>query len=185
MDQEHPQALLIDHQPRKLRLLYEPLCLLHTLSEVRGDRIKSGDVSSEFPESSAPKCYRAFVDAIAYICAYQKKPGYVTTAALEEAPDAIVILLAANDGIDMTVLALLEKVRVILLWIVENSAVQLDTKEGRGIMKILTDYVLSLNTPKIFEYYQQVNKSVSSVVGQLNAEPGLKGMFENSSCVWK
>ncbi|KAJ5192197.1 hypothetical protein N7449_008339 [Penicillium cf. viridicatum] len=174
MDQEHPQALLIAHQPKKLRLLYEPLCLLRTLSEVRGDRIKPGDISSEFPGSTAPKCYRAFVDAIAYICAYQKKPGYVTAAALEEAPDAIVILLAANDGIDMAVLALLEKVRVILLWIVEKSAVQLDTKEGRGIMKILTDYVLSLNTPKIFEYYQQVNKSVSNVVDQLNAEPGLR-----------
>lgn len=177
MDQDHPQALLIAHQDSKLRLLYEPLCLLHTLSEVRGDRIKPGDISSEFPGSTAPKCYRAFVDAIAYICAYQKKPGYVTAAALEEAPDAIVILLASNDGIDMAVLAFLEKVRMILLWIVEKSTVQLDTKEGRGIMKILTDHVLCLNTPKIFEYYHQVNKLVSSVVDHLNAEPGLRGTW--------
>ncbi|KAJ5817757.1 hypothetical protein N7447_007765 [Penicillium robsamsonii] len=170
MDQEDPN-LLIAHQPRKLRLLYEPLCLLHTLSEVRGDRIKPGEESMG---STQPKYYRNFVDAIAYICAYQKKPGYVTAVALEETPDAIVILIAANGGIDRAVRTLLEDVCLIILWIVENSTLQLNTEEGQGVMKILTDYVLPLNAPKIFEYYQQVNKSVSSVMGGLNTEPGLK-----------
>ncbi|KAJ5496812.1 hypothetical protein N7463_008799 [Penicillium fimorum] len=173
MDQEDSN-LLIAHQPRKLRLLYEPLCLLHTLSEVRRDRIKPGDVSYETVESNQPKYCRNFVDAIAYICAYQKKSGYVTAVALEETPDAIVILLAANNGIDTAVQNLLEKVSVIILWIVQNSTVQLDTKEVQGVMRILTHYVLSLNAPKIFEYYQQVNKSVSSVMGRLKTEPGLK-----------
>ncbi|KAJ5384791.1 hypothetical protein N7517_002702 [Penicillium concentricum] len=157
-----------------MRLLYEPLCLLHTLSEVRGDRIKPGDISPEGPGLTAPRCYRSFVDAIAYICAYRKKPGYVTAAALEEAPDAIVVLLAANNGIDTAVVTLLEKVCMILSWIIDNPTVRLDTNEGREVMKILTAYVLDLNAPKIFEYYQQVNKLVSSVMERLNAESELK-----------
>ncbi|CDM26246.1 unnamed protein product [Penicillium roqueforti FM164] len=164
----------MEHQPKRLRLLYEPLCLLRILSEVRGDRIKPGDIFPEGPGLSATKSYRSFVDAIAYICAYRKRPGYVTAAALEQTPDAIVILLAANDGIDTAVVTLLEKVLIILSWIIENPTVRLDTKEGREVMKILTVHVLGLNAPKIFEYYQQVNKLVSLVMGRLNAEPKLK-----------
>ncbi|KAI2734488.1 hypothetical protein DTO013E5_9983 [Penicillium roqueforti] len=170
-----PEASLMEHQPKRLRLLYEPLCLLRILSEVRGDRIKPGDIFPEGPGLSATKSYRSFVDAIAYICAYRKRPGYVTAAALEQTPDAIVILLAANDGIDTAVVTLLEKVLIILSWIIENPTVRLDTKEGREVMKILTVHVLGLNAPKIFEYYQQVNKLVSLVMGRLNAEPKLKG----------
>ncbi|CAG8095737.1 unnamed protein product [Penicillium olsonii] len=170
----YSEASLISHQPKRLRLLYEPLCLLHTLSEVRGDRIKPGDILSEGPGLTAPGRYRSFVDAIAYICAYRKKPGYVTAAALEEAPDAIVVLLAANNDIDTAVVTLLEKVVMILSWIIGNPTVRLDTNEARGAMKILTAYVLDLNAPKIFDYYQRVNKLVSLVMGRLNAEPGLK-----------
>ncbi|CAG7924827.1 unnamed protein product [Penicillium olsonii] len=170
----YSEASLISHQPKRLRLLYEPLCLLHTLSEVRGDRIKPGDILSEGPGLTAPGCYRSFVDAIAYICAYRKKPGYVTAAALEEAPDAIVVLLAANNDIDTAVVTLLEKVVMILSWIIDNPTVRLDTNEARGAMKILTAYVLDLNAPKIFDYYQRVNKLVSLVMGRLNAESGLK-----------
>ncbi|KAJ9481015.1 hypothetical protein VN97_g12497 [Penicillium thymicola] len=168
----HLRSPLISHQPKRLRLLYEPLCLLHTLSEVRGDRIKPGDISLEGPGLTAPRCYRSSVDAIAYICAYQKKPGYVTAAALEEAPDAIVVLLAANDGIDPAVVTLLEKVLMILSWVIDKPTVRLDTDEGRGVMKILTTHVLDLNTPKIFEYYQQVKKFVPWMMGKLDTEPG-------------
>jgi hypothetical protein len=175
MSGEYSEASLISHQPKKLRLLYEPLCLLHTLSEVRGDRIKPGDISPEGPGLTAPRCYRSFVDAIAYICAYQKKPGYVTAAALEETPDAIVVLLAANNSIDTEIVTFLEKVLIILLWIIDHPTVRLDTNEGREVMKILTAQVLDLNAPKIFVYYQQVNKLVSLVMGRLNAESGLKG----------
>ncbi|KAJ5436244.1 hypothetical protein N7445_007129 [Penicillium cf. griseofulvum] len=174
MSEEYSEASVIHHQDKRLRLLYEPLCLLHTLSEVRGDRIKPGDLSPKGPGLTAPRSYRSFVDAIAYICAYRKKPGYVTAAALEETPDAIVVLLAANNGIDTAVVTFLEKVLNILSWFIENPTVRLDMDEGRAAMKMLTEHVLNLNAPKIFKYYQQVNKLVSSVMGRLNAEPGLK-----------
>ncbi|KAJ6024630.1 hypothetical protein N7540_005427 [Penicillium herquei] len=175
MEEEALEASLISHQPRRLRLLYEPLCLLHSLGEVRGDRIKPGELSHEGSGLTGPRCYRSFVDAIAYICAYRKEPDYVTAAALEDTPDAIVVVLAANGGIDRDVVIFLETVvLVILSWVVKNYRISLVKKEGQKVMKVLADYVLSLNAPKIFQYYQQVNKAVSSLVQRLSNEPGLK-----------
>ncbi|KAJ5814099.1 uncharacterized protein N7503_000849 [Penicillium pulvis] len=175
MNEDISEASLMCHQPRKLRLLYEPLCLLYTLSQVRGDRIKPSEILQEEPGLTDPKRCRDFVDAIAYICAYRKEPGYVTAVALEETPEEIVILLAANSGIDSKVTSLLETIQRILSWVISNHTVRLDEKEGQQIFKFLADCVLSLNAPKIFQYYQQVNKTVSLVMDRLCTESTLKG----------
>lgn len=175
MNEEYSEASLICHQPKKLQMLYEPLCLLYTLSQVRGDRIKPSEISHEGPGLTGPKCYRAFVDAIAYICAYRKEPGYVTAVALEETPNEIVVLLASNSGIDDKVTSLLEIVHGVLSWVISNKTVQLDTRDGQKVLKFLAGCVLSLNAPKIFQYYHQVNKTVSLVMDRLRTEPTLRG----------
>ncbi|KAJ5556446.1 hypothetical protein N7494_000361 [Penicillium frequentans] len=174
MNEDLSEASLMPHQPRKLRLLYEPLCLLYTLSQVRGDRIKPSEILQEEPGLTGPKGYRAFVDAIAYICAYRKEAGYVTAVALEETPNEIVILLAANNDIDNKVISLLEIVHRILSWVISNHTVRLGEKEGQKVLKFLVDCVLSLNAPKIFQYYQQVNRTVSLVMDRLRTESTLK-----------
>jgi hypothetical protein len=169
---------LMTHGSKKLRRLYEPLCLLHSISEIRGDRIKPGDLSHESPAFTGPKLYRRFVEAMAYICAYQKKPGYVTAVALEDTPENIVVLLAANNDVDQQVIHFVEKVLKVLSWVIENHAVRQNTLEGQRIMQILTELVLKFNTPKIYEYYQQVIKVVSTVIQQQeNLVPGLEGTW--------
>ncbi|KAJ5729091.1 uncharacterized protein N7483_003599 [Penicillium malachiteum] len=145
------EALEASHQPRRLRLLYEPLYLLHSLGEVRRDWIKPGEVSHEDLGSTGPRCYQNFVDAIAYICAYRKEPEYVTAAALEDTPDAIVVFLAANGGIDRDVVIFLKNVvLVILSWVIKNHSISLVKTEGQKVMKVLADHVLSLNAPESF-----------------------------------
>ncbi|KAJ6002677.1 hypothetical protein N7451_005224 [Penicillium sp. IBT 35674x] len=174
MNEDLSEASLICHQSSKLRLLYEPLCLLYTLSPVRGDRIKPSETLQEEPGLTGSKGYRAFVDAIAYSCAYRKEPGYVTAVALEETPNDIVVLLAANSDIDSKVTSLLETIHRILSWIISKHTFRLDTREGQRIFKFLSDRVLSLNAPKIFQYYQKVNKTVSLVMDRLCTESTLK-----------
>ncbi|KAJ5644783.1 hypothetical protein N7507_010794 [Penicillium longicatenatum] len=174
MNEEFAEASLICHQSKTLRLLYEPLCLLYTLSQVRGNRTKPSEISHEGPGLTGPRCYRNFVDAIAYICAYRKEPGYVTAAALEETPNEIVVLLAANSGVDDKVIGLLKTIHGILSWVISNHTVRLDTSEGQKVLKFLIGCVLSLNAPKVFQYYQQVNKTVSLVMDRLKTEPSLK-----------
>ncbi|KAJ5987979.1 hypothetical protein N7481_003189 [Penicillium waksmanii] len=175
MNEESAEASLMAYKDKRLRLLYEPLGLLHALGEVRGDRIKTSDLNDEGRGLSGPRCHRNLVDAISYICAYRKEPGYVTAAAIEEAPDAIVVLLAANGGIDVKVVTFLETVLKILSWVIKNpSGVRLTKTEGRKIMKILAEHVLAFNAPKIFQYYLQVSKMVPSLLMRLSTEPALK-----------
>jgi len=175
MDEDFAETSLIAHRPRRLRLLYEPLCLLYTLSQVRGDRITPSEISHAGLGLTGPRCYRSFVDAIAYICAYRKEPGYVTAVALEETPEDIVVLLAANGGIDTEVVKFLEKVLDILKLVIKKHIIRLDTNESQLILKFLADHVLSFNAPKIFEYYQQVNKMVSLVMDRQINEPHSQG----------
>lgn len=172
---ENSSEGLINHKPKELRRLYEPLCLLHSLSEVRGDRIKPSDVSHDGPGSTGPRGYRRFVEAMAYICAYKKKSGYVTAVALEDTPQAIVVLLASNDGIDPQVISFVRRVLKILSWVIENHTIQFNEPEGQKVLKILSNFVLDLNTPKIYEYYQQVMKTVSKAMQWVEPASGLKG----------
>lgn len=165
------------HESKKLRLLYEPLCLLHSISEIRGDRIKPDDLSHESPALTGPRLYRRFVEAMAYICAYKKRPGYVTAVALEDTPEKIVVLLAANNDIEQQVIHFVEKVLKVLSWVIENHAVRQNTLDGQRVMQILTENVLEFNTPKIYEYYQQVIKVVSTVMQQENLASGLEGTW--------
>jgi hypothetical protein len=114
---------------------------------------------------------------MAYICAYKKKPGYVTAVALEDTPEAIVVLLASNDGIDPQVISFVQHVRTILSWVIENHTIQFNKPEGQKVLKVLSEFVLKLNTPKIYEYYQQVMKTLSKAMQWVKPASGLKGAW--------
>jgi len=81
------------------RRFYEPLLLLHALGPIRGERIKS-EIMPDDPESNHIQLRRSFTNAIAYICAYQKEPDYVTAAALEKTSQGIVVWPCTNVDIE-------------------------------------------------------------------------------------
>src|SRR5271170_2740078 len=90
-----------------IRRFYEPLLLLHALDKIRGGRIKA-EIVSDNTGINHTQIRRSFADAIAYICAYKKGPGYVTAAALEKTPQGVVVWLAANNGIGQNVTEFLD-----------------------------------------------------------------------------
>ncbi|PLB36140.1 nucleic acid/nucleotide deaminase domain-containing protein [Aspergillus candidus] len=172
MYDESPEDLVLEQQQSRLRLLYEPLSLLDTLDQTRGDRIRPDDVPSHGAKFSLINSQRSFVNAIAYICAYKKGPAYVTAAALEKAPEEIVLWLAANQGIELAVIDFLNPVVKIITWLVGKTSARLKNEEGASALSHLTGITLSFNSPRIFSYYRQiVNQAAPDVMPELARDP--------------
>ncbi|PKY08129.1 hypothetical protein P168DRAFT_9359 [Aspergillus campestris IBT 28561] len=172
MYDETPEDPVLEQRQSRLRLLYEPLSLLDTLDQTRGDRIRPDDVPSHDAEFSLIGSQRSFVNAIAYICAYKKGPAYVTAAALEKAPEEIVLWLAANKGIEPAVIDFLNPVVKIITWLVGKTSARLENEEGASALNLLTGKTLSFNSPRIYSYYCQiVNHAAPDVVPELARDP--------------
>ncbi|KAH0542310.1 hypothetical protein FGG08_003247 [Glutinoglossum americanum] len=92
-EQEYPTISI----KRKLaRRFYEPVLLMHLLSQIRGARTKRPIDTGDFRHSRQER-RRDFADAIAYICAFDTGGGHVMAAALEQTPQGITVWLAANS----------------------------------------------------------------------------------------
>lgn len=177
MYDESPEDLVLEQQQSRLRLLYEPLSLLDTLDQTRGDRIRPDDVPSHGAKFSLINSQRSFVNAIAYICAYKKGPAYVTAAAFKKAPEEIVLWLAANQGIELAVIDFLNPVVKIITWLVGKTSARLKNEEGASALSHLTGITLSFNSPRIFSYYRQiVNQAAPDVMPELARDPRFRGL---------
>lgn len=144
-------------RPKIIRRFYEPLLLLDALGQVRGDRIKPERDSSD---DCAELCkhYRAFVDGIAYCCAYKKEPDNVTAAALESTPDSVIVWLAANEGVEERVLlflrSLLDQVHRVTLYENVNDTSAVYSKAVNAAI----DLIVIFSYPRIKYYFQIIKK---------------------------
>ncbi|GFG10242.1 hypothetical protein IFM5058_04826 [Aspergillus udagawae] len=148
----------------RLPLLYEPLSVLITLGEVRGSRIKPISVPQDNSSFNVFNSHRSFVDALAYACAYKKEPAYVTAVALEKRPEEIVVLLAANKGVDDSVVRFVHDILRIVQWLATNPSAQLSSEDGTAARQLLTSKVLRFNAPKIYTYYETIVKKAAPAV---------------------
>jgi predicted metalloenzyme YecM len=140
-----------------------------TLGEVRGSRIKSFNIPQDNSGFNAINSHRSFVDALAYACAYKKEPAYVTAVALEKRPEEIVVLLAANRGVEDSVVRFVRDILRIVQWLATNPSAQLNSEDGQAALQLLTSKVLRFNAPKIYTYYGTiVNKAAPAVMGKLS-----------------
>lgn len=86
-----------EHSPKLIRRFYEPLILLHTLGEVRG-----GAESSEPSRRSSSSALssrdrrRQFLDALTFVCDYEKGGDTVAAIGLESTPQCHTFWIAAN-----------------------------------------------------------------------------------------
>ncbi|KAF7183830.1 hypothetical protein CNMCM7691_004252 [Aspergillus felis] len=169
MNEETPVDPLMSHPITRLRRLYEPLSLLMTLGEVRGNRIKPFNIPQDNSGFNAIKSHRSFVDALAYACAYKKEPAYVTAVALEKRPEEIVVLLAANKGVEDSVVRFVHDILKIVQWLARKPSAQLSSEDGLAALQFLTSKVLRFNAPKIYAYYRAiVDKAAPAVMGKLS-----------------
>ena len=86
----------IDSRRKVLRRFYEPLLLLEALKRV--SQTHSRPDADEPMSSSTTGLRRAFVDGIAYLCAYERFSNNVTATALAKTPHGLVLWLATNGG---------------------------------------------------------------------------------------
>jgi hypothetical protein len=96
-------------KPKLLRRFYEPVVLLNAIDNIRGHRTKP-ETNFDDIDSGIRKTRRAFADSIAYICAYDRGPDFVTAVGLEKLPQGINVWLAANNNIEQKVVAFLAEI---------------------------------------------------------------------------
>lgn len=83
---------------RKLfRRFYEPLVLLYTLGQSRGQRSQSPAIDDQSCDGvSFSEVRRRFLRDLAYMCDYQKGGDTVTAIAVEDTPQSFICWVAAN-----------------------------------------------------------------------------------------
>ncbi|RDI85546.1 hypothetical protein Vi05172_g4462 [Venturia inaequalis] len=86
-----------EHSPKLIKRFYEPLILLHTLGNVRGES-DSCEPSrrSSFSGLSSKDRRRQFLDALAFVCDYERGGDSVAAIGLESTPQCHVFWVAAN-----------------------------------------------------------------------------------------
>ena len=169
-----------------LRRFYEPLLLLSSLGQIRGERIKS-EASINTLSPNIHKIRRSFVDGIAYICAYEKGPSRVTAAALEKTPQGITVWLAANEKLEKKVIQFLENILSDVQHISELNDREARQREGERIEEYFTSRIIAFNSSRILTYYKQVaQKQVPNcleIISEGHANSGTSNMtFRTRLC---
>jgi hypothetical protein len=137
-----------------LRRFYEPLLLLNALGQVRGNRIKP-DLDSATSGPNHQKTRRSFADGIAYICAYNKGPDYVTATALERSPQGTIVWLAANSEIKPEVLCFLQNVLDDLDHIATQGNAGERDRFGERMQDNFLTKIVAFNEARLRSYYKK------------------------------
>jgi hypothetical protein len=159
-------------EPSTRDKFYWLLLLLEALDPTRGERSKSGAFDDAIVD--LPSIRRAFVDSIAYICAYDKGPDCVTAAALRQTSErTTTICLAGNKGIHPKVVTFLISVLEDLTGIARLPRGKVvDQAKSLATGKLSSD-IINFVRLKLQRYYSKsVNKFVppclEAIAGALN-----------------
>jgi len=144
--------------PKETTKFYQPLLLLHALSPIRGERIKS-EIIPDDPESNHVQLRRSFTDAIAYICAYQKGTDHVTAAALEKTPQGVVVWLCANANVEEGVVTFLEGILACVYRVVEKDNMEDLHQEASLATQRLASMIADFQAPRLNAYRAEIIKS--------------------------
>jgi hypothetical protein len=131
---------------------YEPLLLLNALGQVRGKRIKP-ELNLDSPTSDHQRARRSFADGIAYICAYDRGPDFVTAAALENSPQGVIVWLAFNANVECNVPKFLQGILNDLAAIAEQNTGTERLQKGSQIRESLLTRIITFNEARISAYH--------------------------------
>ena len=159
-----------------LRRFYEPLLLLSSLGQIRGQRIKS-EANTNTLSPNVHRLRRVFVDGIAFICAYEKGPHCVTAVALEKTPQGITVWVAANEKLEEKVIHFLESVLSDIRRISELRDRDSRQREGDRIEEDLMSRIITFNTSRILTYYKQVAQRVPKCLEIISGRREKSGML--------
>jgi hypothetical protein len=140
-------------EPSNAETLRKLLFLLDTLDPIRGPRAQSFTSGTD-TRVDQTSIRRSFVEAIAYICAYEKGPHHVIAAALQQKSTGITLWLAGNGAVNGKVKEflnpLLNKLRETVLPL--DRHMDVDQAESLSANKLLPD-IIAFQTPRIRVYY--------------------------------
>lgn len=143
----------IDESSR-IHRFYDIICLLRSLSLVRGSRIKQKH-SVEQDGCNIAKLRREFADALSYICAYDKTPDSVTAIALGRRKQKVTVWIAANNNVKQKVIIFLNQV-LKMLEDIANMTVPCASGHYHLEVKIchLLSFILDFNRERNYKYYK-------------------------------
>ncbi|KAL4925949.1 nucleic acid/nucleotide deaminase domain-containing protein [Aspergillus undulatus] len=160
----------MEHDPGDVEAFYEIICFSRSLNIVRGNRIKPV-FSAENDGVDLAKCRRDFMDAIAYFCAYNGSPDYVTAVALGKSETKVILWIASNAKVSGKVIEFLESDVLNVVQGLAHAVTQGSlppSKEER--VTGLLNRVLQFTSQKTFKYYRNAVNTWKCICESWNTE---------------
>lgn len=140
-------------EPSNAKTLHKLLLLLETLDPIQGPRAACFlSCNNKLADKTIVR--RRFVEAIAYVCAFDKGPRYVIAAALQAGGTGITVWLAGNQSIESKVIDFLVSLLKELTEFARRPDGHAGVEEVESA-KLLPD-LIAFQTLKIQRYYQSV-----------------------------
>jgi hypothetical protein len=131
---------------RQMHRFYEPLVLLYTLGQTRGERLLTEDRTNSLLLLTRD-IRRRYLSDLAYICDYEKGGETVTAIGLERTPEHHIFWIAANSSPATKIAPFLRDLLSRLASVASAPATAID-KEIEAIAKIC----IKFGTPRINTY---------------------------------
>lgn len=154
----------LDNKYRLLSRFYEPLVLLRTLGQTRGQHVSHADYSST--ETSAR---RQFLNDLAFMCDFEKGGDTVTAAAIQNLPEQAIIWIAANTNHDEKVVKFISSILRKLKGILPNTTVD------KAQVDLIAFKCIEFNKNRIKAYKRLLQKHVQQSLEILKSDPNHKG----------
>lgn len=148
------------HKPKELRRLYEPLGVLHELSTK--DETKPRSIFSTSSQAiSVTQRRRDFVDAIAFLGAYEKECEIAV--AVEKRPDGLIVRVAGTGDIDGIVVPFLNDLLDLLSTTLRQRKDEIQGCEKEISFDFLSDTALDFASKKVYSHYMKLLHHIAPV----------------------
>ncbi len=148
------------HKPNELRRLYEPLGVLHELTTKSATKPRS-IVSTRSQAISITQRRRDFVDAIAFLGAYEKETEIAV--AVEQRPDGLIVRVAGTGDIDGIVVPFLNELLVLLSTTLRRLKDEINGDGKEVACDFLADTALDFASKKVYAHYMKLLHHIAPV----------------------
>lgn len=146
----------MNHKPKELRRLYEPLSALRALYEQIADGKKP--ILTEGRGMGIQQRRRDFVNAIAYLCAFKKDCELAVAVRKNDCGKAVITVAGSRD-IGQDVIPFLVGLSTML----EDISEPLDHDTKQSVLSVFSDYVMEYHKENIFECYRDMMKDIAPI----------------------
>ena len=153
---------------------YEPLVLLYVLDRTQGDRLTRTTADNSMEESPVQEVRRRFLDALSYICDFEK--GGDTMTAIFVATEPLTYYFAQNKTPDQDAVDFLRRILNRLALCYDQN----DEQQDRAAKEVLEDAVAA-SQKRLSAYRRFLRVSLSKCGEVLHGQSQLDGQLHRNT----